>query len=57
MNQNPWPLLPGVFSAESGVVVFDSALKIISLADIKFVIFAALEDIDVIYNYFFGIPH
>ena len=57
MNQNPGSILPSVFPAESGIMVFDSAAYIVGLPDIKFAVFPALEDIDVIYNCFFGIPH
>ena len=48
MNQSPGPILPSVFSAESGIMVFDSAVYIVGLPDIKFAVFPALEDIDVI---------
>lgn len=57
ISQNPRAILPSVFPANPGVVVFNSAVYIVGLPDIKFAVFPALEDIDVIYNYFFGIPH
>lgn len=57
MNQNPGAILPGIFSTAFGIVVFDSSVYIISLPDIKFAAFPALEDIDVIYNCFFRTNH
>ena len=57
MNQSPRPILPSVFSAKSGIMVFDSAVYIVGLPDIKFAVFPALEDIDVIYNCFFRTIH
>jgi hypothetical protein len=57
MNQHPRATLPGIFPTASGIVVFDSAVYIISLPDIKFAAFPALEDIDVIYNCFFRTNH
>jgi hypothetical protein len=53
VNQNPRPILPSVFSALAGVVVFESAVYIIGVPNIKLVVFPALEDIDVIHDYFF----
>lgn len=57
MNQYPRPILSSIFSAVACVVLFDSAVYIISVPDIKFAVSAALEDIDVIHNYFFEILH
>ncbi len=57
INQNPRTILPSIFTTKPGIVVFYSAIKIIGLPDIKLAGFPALEDIDVIYNYLFGIPH
>lgn len=57
MNQNPGAILPSVFPAKSGIMVFDSTIYIISLPDIKFAVFPALEDIDVIYNCFLRTIH
>jgi len=57
VNQSPRPILSSVFSTVAGIVVFDSAVYIVGMPNIKFVVFPAPEDIDVILGYFFETLH
>ena len=57
INQNSGTILPGIFTTVSGIVIFDSAVYMISLPDIKFAVLPALENIDVIHNCSFRTTH
>jgi hypothetical protein len=57
VKQSPRAVLSGVFSALACIMVFDPAVYIVGMSNIKFVVFSASEDIDVIHDYFFVIPH
>jgi len=50
VNQSPGTVLSSVFSAAAGTVLLDSAVYVIGVSDIKFLVFQTLKDVDVIHN-------